>query len=199
MGPRNDVLGGGTACEFPPLGPSVELPMGPRNGVLGGGTACEFPRWDLRWSSLLGHETLYWAGEPHASSPIETLGEAPYGATKRCTGWGNGMRPHWDLGWYRMGPRNGVLGGGTECEFRHWDLRWSSLWGHETLYWVGEPHASSPTGTFMGPRNVVLGGGTACEFPHWDPRWSSLWGHETCEGCAEMTEWCGWHRQRMGG
>ena len=39
-----------------------------------------------------------------------------------------------------MGPRNVVLGvpkqrhaeAGTPCELRHWDLRWSSLWGHET-------------------------------------------------------------------
>ena len=42
-----------------------------------------------------------------------------------------------------MGPRNAVLGAGDACEFRHWDLRWGSLWGHETLHWAQETHASS--------------------------------------------------------
>eukprot|EP00959_Pyramimonas_sp_CCMP1952_P355847 7452557-Pyramimonas_sp.AAC.1 len=49
-----------------PLGPSVELPPGPRSAELGGGSACEMRHWDLRRSSLWGHETLYWAGQPHA-------------------------------------------------------------------------------------------------------------------------------------
>ena len=44
-----------------PLGPSVELPKGPRHvwGVFqsGRGAACEVCHWDLRWSSLWGHET----------------------------------------------------------------------------------------------------------------------------------------------
>eukprot|EP00959_Pyramimonas_sp_CCMP1952_P164479 3438670-Pyramimonas_sp.AAC.1 len=49
-----------------PRGPSVELPMGPRSAVLGGGTACGLRHWDLRWSSLWGHEALYWVWETHA-------------------------------------------------------------------------------------------------------------------------------------
>eukprot|EP00959_Pyramimonas_sp_CCMP1952_P393608 8247378-Pyramimonas_sp.AAC.1 len=59
-----------------------------------------------------------------------------------------------------MGPRIAVLGGGTACEIRHWDLRlsilwgheqlWSSAWCHEAMYWVGEKHASSATGIFVG-------------------------------------------------
>eukprot|EP00959_Pyramimonas_sp_CCMP1952_P152656 3194121-Pyramimonas_sp.AAC.1 len=67
----------------PPLGPSVDFPMGPRSTALGSGTACEFRRWDFRWSSRSGHETLHWAQEPHASSAIGTFGGAPYGATRR--------------------------------------------------------------------------------------------------------------------
>eukprot|EP00959_Pyramimonas_sp_CCMP1952_P395283 8282496-Pyramimonas_sp.AAC.1 len=29
-------------------------------------------------------------------------------------------------------------------------LRWSPLWGYETLPWVGEPHADTPTAAFGG-------------------------------------------------
>eukprot|EP00959_Pyramimonas_sp_CCMP1952_P129268 2703059-Pyramimonas_sp.AAC.1 len=58
MGPRSAVLGGGTHAD----GSSVGLPAGPRNAVLGGGT--------------------------HADCSTGTFGGAPYGATKRCTGWG---------------------------------------------------------------------------------------------------------------
>eukprot|EP00959_Pyramimonas_sp_CCMP1952_P090740 1899671-Pyramimonas_sp.AAC.1 len=99
-----------------PLEPPVELSMGPRSVVLGGGSACEFRHWDIRWSSLFGHETLYsvgephadcaigtfggapsgttqrWAGEPHAGCATGTFGAALYWATKRCTGWGKRMR-----------------------------------------------------------------------------------------------------------
>eukprot|EP00959_Pyramimonas_sp_CCMP1952_P401983 8423380-Pyramimonas_sp.AAC.1 len=32
-----------------------------------------------------------------------------------------------------MGPRNAALGEGDARELRHWDLDWSSLWGHEAL------------------------------------------------------------------
>merc|ERR1712091_640988 len=178
----------------PPLGPSVELPMGPRNAVLGGGDACGHPHLGHRWSSLWGHETLSWVGETHADTPTEAFGGAPYGATKRCPGWGRRMRtpplgPSVEL---PMGPRNAVLGGGDACGHPHLGLRWSSLWGHETLSWVGDTHADTPTGAFggapygatkrcpgwgrrmwtpplgpsveltMGPRNAVLGGGDAC-------------------------------------
>eukprot|EP00959_Pyramimonas_sp_CCMP1952_P170193 3555531-Pyramimonas_sp.AAC.1 len=57
-----------------PLGPSVELPMGPRNAALGGGTACELRHWDLRWGPFWGHETLYWAGGPHANCATGSFG-----------------------------------------------------------------------------------------------------------------------------
>eukprot|EP00959_Pyramimonas_sp_CCMP1952_P191670 4008002-Pyramimonas_sp.AAC.1 len=50
----------------------------------------------------------------------------------------------------RMGPRNAVVGGGPACGHRHWGLRWSSLWGHETLYRVGETHADTAAGAFGG-------------------------------------------------
>ena len=52
------------------------------------------------------------------------------------------------------------------CEYRLCEqrIRWGSLWGHETLSWVGETHVSAATGGL---------------------RWSSLWGYETCERCAE--------------
>eukprot|EP00959_Pyramimonas_sp_CCMP1952_P332647 6965811-Pyramimonas_sp.AAC.1 len=61
--------------------------MGPRNVVLGGGDACELRHWDLRWSSLWGHETLSWVAEAHAHCAIDAFGGTPYGATKRCPGW----------------------------------------------------------------------------------------------------------------
>ena len=50
------------------------------------------------------------------------------------------------------------------CEYRHCEyrIRWSSLWGHETLYWACQHRAAPPRG-----------------LRHWDLRWSSLWGHET--------------------
>eukprot|EP00959_Pyramimonas_sp_CCMP1952_P209941 4392601-Pyramimonas_sp.AAC.1 len=69
-----------------PLGHSLELPLGPPNAVLGGGTACGLRHWDLWWSSLWGHEALYWVGEPHAHCATGTVVGAPSGATKRCTG-----------------------------------------------------------------------------------------------------------------
>jgi len=186
--------------------------MGPRNAVLGGGTACGPCHWGLRRSSLWGHETLYWVWESHADTAIGAFGGAPYGATKRCTGWGNRMRtlllgPSVEL---LVGPRKAVLGGGTACghchsglrwssllghealywacqsgapppcELRHWDLRWSSLWGHETLHWACQNGAGPP-----------------CELLHWDLRWSSPWGHETlhwaCQSVAgppcELRHW----------
>eukprot|EP00959_Pyramimonas_sp_CCMP1952_P132571 2772147-Pyramimonas_sp.AAC.1 len=49
-----------------------------------------------------------------------------------------------------MGPRKAVLVGRDACGLRHWDLRWSSLWGHEALYSVGETHAGGDTGSFGG-------------------------------------------------
>eukprot|EP00959_Pyramimonas_sp_CCMP1952_P212060 4437923-Pyramimonas_sp.AAC.1 len=75
-----------------------------------------------------------------------------------------------------MGPRSAVLTGGNACEQRHWGVRWSSLWRHEALYWVGEMHEKE---ILMGPRNVALDGGNACGgHRHWSCRWSSVWRHE---------------------
>eukprot|EP00959_Pyramimonas_sp_CCMP1952_P374524 7843390-Pyramimonas_sp.AAC.1 len=75
-------------------------------------------------------------------------------------------------------PRNAVLGVGDACRLRPWDRRWSSLWGHEKLCWVGETtHAGCATGTSggaPGPRKAVLGVGGACGLRHWDLRWSKL-------------------------
>ena len=60
---------------------------------------------------------------------------------------------------------------GDACGRSHWDLRWSSLRGHETFQ-----------------RCAAICVADACGRPHWDLRWNSLWGHEeeTCEGYAEM-------------
>ena len=63
-----------------------------------------------------------------------------------------------------MGPRNAALGGGNACELRHWDLRWSSLWGYATLHWVG---------------GNACGAAMRTALRHWAFRWSSLWGQET--------------------
>eukprot|EP00959_Pyramimonas_sp_CCMP1952_P258473 5402682-Pyramimonas_sp.AAC.1 len=81
MGPRNAVLGVGD-MRTAQRGPTVELPVGPRNAALGEGNACGLRRGDLRWS--------------------------PYGATKRCTGWGGRMRtaPRGPSVALPMGPRN---------------------------------------------------------------------------------------------
>ena len=71
----------------------------------------------------------------HAGCATWTLGGAPYGATKRVRGV-----PQW--------------GGHRMRVFRHWDLRWSSLWGHETCEGCAKmgrvPHASSAIGTLGG-------------------------------------------------
>eukprot|EP00959_Pyramimonas_sp_CCMP1952_P378829 7935658-Pyramimonas_sp.AAC.1 len=47
-----------------------------------------------------------------------------------------------------MGPRNAVLGVGNACGHPPWGLQWSSLWGHEALYWVRGTHAGTPTEAF---------------------------------------------------
>eukprot|EP00959_Pyramimonas_sp_CCMP1952_P144880 3032752-Pyramimonas_sp.AAC.1 len=69
-----------------------------------------------------------------------------------------------------MGPRNAILGGGDACELRHRDLRWSSLWGHDTFIGRGRRMRTAPVEVSvelpMGPRNAVLGGGDACELRH---------------------------------
>eukprot|EP00959_Pyramimonas_sp_CCMP1952_P313777 6568184-Pyramimonas_sp.AAC.1 len=65
-------------------------------------------------------------GDAHASCATGTFSGAPYGPTKRCTGWGEA------------------------CGLRHRGLQWSLLWGHETLYRVGETHAGCATGNFGG-------------------------------------------------
>eukprot|EP00959_Pyramimonas_sp_CCMP1952_P197872 4138189-Pyramimonas_sp.AAC.1 len=58
--------GWGERMRTAPPGPSVELPVGPRSAVVGGRGACGLRHWDLRRSSLRGHETLYWVGGTHA-------------------------------------------------------------------------------------------------------------------------------------
>eukprot|EP00959_Pyramimonas_sp_CCMP1952_P272239 5691998-Pyramimonas_sp.AAC.1 len=45
-----------------------------------------------------------------------------------------------------MGLRSAAQGGGNACESDRWGLRWSSLWGHETVPKVGETHARATTG-----------------------------------------------------
>merc|ERR1712147_225645 len=110
---------------------------------LGVRDACGRQHWGLRWSSLWGHETLSWAYGTHAGGSTGAFGGAPYGATKPCTGRSGRMRaaalgPSVEL---PMGPRNPVLGVRDACGRQHWGLRWSSLWGHETLYWAFGTHA----------------------------------------------------------
>eukprot|EP00959_Pyramimonas_sp_CCMP1952_P038236 800201-Pyramimonas_sp.AAC.1 len=83
------------------------------------------------------------------------------------------------------------------CGLRHWDLRWSSLWGHEACEgvpkWVCVTHAGCAIGTVggapYGATKRVMGcaamrGRGACVPRHWDLRRSPLRGHETYEGCA---------------
>ena len=86
--------------------------MRPRNVVLGVADACGHPHWGLRWSSLWGHETLYWVWRTHAGTPTGAFGEAPDGATVLVrgvpTGGGAAMRtlplgPSVEL---PMGPRS---------------------------------------------------------------------------------------------
>eukprot|EP00959_Pyramimonas_sp_CCMP1952_P278823 5829934-Pyramimonas_sp.AAC.1 len=67
----------------PRMGPSVLLPVGPRNAVLGVADACAHPHWGLRWSSVWGHEAMYWVWRTHAASPTGAFGGAAYGATER--------------------------------------------------------------------------------------------------------------------
>ena len=132
--------GGGAMRTFPP-GPSVELLMGPRSAVLGGVDACGRCHWSLRWSSLWGHETLSWVALTHATAATGAFGGTPYGATNRLRGV-----PKW-----------GSMSGADACEHPHWGLRWSSLWGHETLSWVGGRMRTPPRGPSvelpMGPRS----------------------------------------------
>eukprot|EP00959_Pyramimonas_sp_CCMP1952_P298351 6240720-Pyramimonas_sp.AAC.1 len=42
------------------------------------------------------------------------------------------------------------MGWADECERRRWGLLWSSLWGNETLYLMGRPHAHVATEPFGG-------------------------------------------------
>eukprot|EP00959_Pyramimonas_sp_CCMP1952_P385536 8079693-Pyramimonas_sp.AAC.1 len=53
---------------------------------------------------------------------------------------------------FPMGPRSVVLGWGNSCEHRHRGIGCNSLWGHETLPWVGETHANTATGALSGAR-----------------------------------------------
>ena len=55
-------------------------------------------------------------------------------------------------------PKRKCGGRGNACGLGHWGLRWNSLWGYETLYWVcwnghavgGETHVDLATGAFGG-------------------------------------------------
>eukprot|EP00959_Pyramimonas_sp_CCMP1952_P325579 6814347-Pyramimonas_sp.AAC.1 len=47
-----------------------------------------------------------------------------------------------------MGPRNVALRVADACGHPNWGFRWSSLWGHETLYGVWQTHAGTPIGAF---------------------------------------------------
>eukprot|EP00959_Pyramimonas_sp_CCMP1952_P362310 7587954-Pyramimonas_sp.AAC.1 len=87
------------------------------------GPSVELPM-GSRNSSLWGHATLYWVGRRMRTAPL---------------------KPSVEL---HLGPRTAVLGGGDACELCLWGLRWSSLWGHEMLYWVGEAHANCATGIY---------------------------------------------------
>eukprot|EP00959_Pyramimonas_sp_CCMP1952_P446757 9354679-Pyramimonas_sp.AAC.1 len=49
-----------------------------------------------------------------------------------------------------VGPRHAVLSWKCARGRRHWGIRWSSLWGHEALCWVGEAHVDTATGAFGG-------------------------------------------------
>eukprot|EP00959_Pyramimonas_sp_CCMP1952_P215895 4515914-Pyramimonas_sp.AAC.1 len=49
-----------------------------------------------------------------------------------------------------VGPRNSVLGGADACERRQSGRRRSSLWGHQSLYWMGRTHANVAIGAFGG-------------------------------------------------
>ena len=93
--------------------------------------------------------------------------ETPYEATKRVRGvpkQGYGSHAGGDTGTFSTVDERAA----PACRLRHWDLRWSSLWGHETCEGCAD-----------------IGGRDTCGLCHWDLRWGSLWGHETCEGCAE--------------
>eukprot|EP00959_Pyramimonas_sp_CCMP1952_P296290 6198085-Pyramimonas_sp.AAC.1 len=50
-----------------------------------------------------------------------------------------------------MGPRSALLGRGDASDTHHWGLRWTSLRGQETLYWVGETHVIHTAGALGGP------------------------------------------------
>eukprot|EP00959_Pyramimonas_sp_CCMP1952_P417641 8750060-Pyramimonas_sp.AAC.1 len=65
-----------------------------------------------------------------------------------------------------MGQRGarGVCQHGAEPsrERRHWGLRWSSPWGHEALYLLGETHVNTATGAFGGTPYGATKRCTAC-------------------------------------
>eukprot|EP00959_Pyramimonas_sp_CCMP1952_P021710 457522-Pyramimonas_sp.AAC.1 len=83
------------------------------------------PQQELLW----GHEALCWVGQTHVDTATGALGGAPYGPP---------------------GPRSAVLDGGDARGHHHWGLRWSSLWGHEALCWVGETVVDTATGALGG-------------------------------------------------
>eukprot|EP00959_Pyramimonas_sp_CCMP1952_P424594 8893176-Pyramimonas_sp.AAC.1 len=116
-------MGAGTAMRVQPLGPYMEPPMVPRNDE-----TCEGVPKGVRG--------------PRASSAAGTLGGAPVGATKRERGMPNWVRG--PLGVPTLGPQCAKMGAGTACEFRRWDFRLSSRWGHETHVWGVPKSAMGP-------------------------------------------------------
>ena len=86
---------------------------------------------------------MRWAGWTHVNAATGAFGGAPYGATNRVRGVPKWVaRTHVDsatgaFGGAPYGATNRVMGcadmgGADACGHRHWGLRWSSQWGHET-------------------------------------------------------------------
>eukprot|EP00959_Pyramimonas_sp_CCMP1952_P028833 604748-Pyramimonas_sp.AAC.1 len=50
-----------------------------------------------------------------------------------------------------MGPQNAVLGVAGACGHPHWGLRWTPLFGNETVQLVWRTHVATPTGALGGP------------------------------------------------
>ena len=82
------------------------------------------------------------------------FGGAPYGATKRCPGWGRRMRtpplgPSVEL---PMGPRNAALGGGHESQLVnvhkefHRRPQWHRPHGGPAPFWHTPHRVRGPTG-----------------------------------------------------
>ena len=165
--PRNAVLGGESHAGGP-----LEPPTGPRNAVPGGGAHADGATgawWSSR--SMGPRSAILGVGQRRQAVALGPFGGAPYAVTKRRIGWWL-THAGGATGAFRWSSLRGhetlywVVR--DACGRCHWDLRWSSLWGHETLCWVVRD---------------------ACGRSHWGLRWSSLWGHETL--CWVVRDACG--------